>query len=97
MRVIRIETAIHPRSGAPRPTRDALQALPGAGGVEVLVHTDEGVTGRGECSFGRIGGAPQTLATFVDQILAPETRGRVAVATSPPPARRGDTRSRVRD
>lgn len=30
-----------------------------------------------------------------DQVLVPETRGRVAVTTSPPP-RRGDTRSRMR-
>jgi L-alanine-DL-glutamate epimerase-like enolase superfamily enzyme len=91
MRVIRIETAIHPRSGAPRPTRDALQALPGAGGVEVLVHTDEGVTGRGECSFGRIGGAPQTLATFVDQILAP------VVVGSDPAHVRGTHRAMLRE
>lgn len=75
MRVTAVQVQARPRQGSPRPIRDALQALPGAGGVEVVVQTDTGVSGHGDCSFGRIAGAPQALAVFIEQILRPVVVG----------------------
>ncbi len=47
MHVTNIQTTIHEAQPNPNPIRDALQTLPGAGAVEVVVQTDAGVTGRG--------------------------------------------------
>jgi L-alanine-DL-glutamate epimerase-like enolase superfamily enzyme len=57
------------------PIRDALQTLPGAGAVEVVVQTDAGVTGRGASWFGRIAGAPVALAAIVEHELKPLVLG----------------------
>lgn len=75
MRVTRLEITARPQTPTEPPRRDALQSLPGAGSVEVVVHTDEGVTGRGSASFGRIGGAPAALAAFIEHVLAPVVVG----------------------
>ena len=53
------------------PIRDALQALPGSGSVQVRIETVDGVTGRGEVGFGRITGAPQALAALIEHELKP--------------------------
>ena len=58
MRVTDLKIAVRTREPNPHPLRDALQVLPGAGGVEVTVETDAGVTGRGDIYFGRIAGGP---------------------------------------
>ena len=71
MRVTDLEIAIHRGRPAADPIRDALQSLPGAGSVGVTVHTDEGVSGRGESSFGRIAGAPDALAALIEHELKP--------------------------
>src|SRR5205085_764958 len=46
VRITRIESRIQKREPSPKPIRDALQALPGTGTLELLVHTDDGLTGR---------------------------------------------------
>ena len=76
MRVTQIEVLVHTRTPNPDPIRDALQSLPGAGAVETIVHTDDGLTGRGDASFGRIAGGPAALASVIEQILAPIVIGR---------------------
>lgn len=55
----------------PNPIEDALQSLPGAGSVTVAVQTDTGITGTGSVGFGRIGGAPATLAELIERELVP--------------------------
>jgi L-alanine-DL-glutamate epimerase-like enolase superfamily enzyme len=76
MRITQIETRVHERPPSPQPIRDALQSLPGAGSVEVLVSTDDGLVGRGDAFFGRIGGGPAALAAVVDRMLKPVVIGR---------------------
>src|SRR5438067_2886042 len=82
MIITRIETRLHLREPSPTPIRDALQALPGAGSVEVLVHTDDGLVGRGDAGFGRIRGGgcppcgPRAVQVIVEEILAPLVVGR---------------------
>jgi L-alanine-DL-glutamate epimerase-like enolase superfamily enzyme len=76
MKVTSVETRVHERSPNPRPIRDALQSLPGAGSVEVIVTTDDGLTGRGDAGFGRIAGAPAALKAVIDLELAPVVIGR---------------------
>jgi L-alanine-DL-glutamate epimerase-like enolase superfamily enzyme len=71
MRITHIEVKTHLSKPAPDPIRDALQSLPGAGSVQVVVHTDAGVSGAGEVGFGRVAGAPETLATLIDRELKP--------------------------
>ncbi len=76
MKVTRLEIAVHRRSLAPDPIRDALQALPGAGSVRVTLHTDAqvhgvAVTGIGEVGFGRIAGGPDALAALIEHELEP--------------------------
>ena len=56
MKVTSIESRIHECAPNPRPIRDALQSLPGAGSVEVFATTDDGLIGRGDAGFGRIAG-----------------------------------------
>jgi L-alanine-DL-glutamate epimerase-like enolase superfamily enzyme len=75
MRVDRIEIAIQRREPNPDPIRDALQSLPGAGSVRVVVHTDAGVSGVGEVFFGRIAGAPDALAALIEDELKPLALG----------------------
>ena len=47
MQVTHLDTIVHRRKPNPNPIRDALQSLPGAGTVQVIAHTDEGVSGSG--------------------------------------------------
>jgi L-alanine-DL-glutamate epimerase-like enolase superfamily enzyme len=76
MRVTQIDVLVHNRTPNPDPIRDALQSLPGAGSVETVVHTDDGLTGRGEAYFGRIAGGPVALASVIEQMLVPLVVGR---------------------
>ena len=75
MRVTQIEVSVNRRAPNPNPIRDALQSLPGAGSVRVVVQTDEGVAGVGESSFGRIAGAPDALAALIEHELKPVVLG----------------------
>lgn len=65
------------RRVAPRedPLRDALQSLPGAGGVQVVVRTDDGAAGTGDSYFGRIAGGPDALAALIEHELKPVVLG----------------------
>jgi L-alanine-DL-glutamate epimerase-like enolase superfamily enzyme len=76
MKITSVETHVHQQPPNPRPIRDALQSLPGAGSVEVIVRTDDGLVGRDEVWFGRIAGAPSTLAVLIDRELSPIVVGR---------------------
>jgi L-alanine-DL-glutamate epimerase-like enolase superfamily enzyme len=71
MQVTQLDITIHRRPSNPDPIRDALQSLPGAGSVEVTVHTDAGVSGSGQVGFGRIAGAPDALAALIEHELKP--------------------------
>jgi L-alanine-DL-glutamate epimerase-like enolase superfamily enzyme len=75
MHVTRLEITVQRRKPNPTPIRDALQSLPGAGSVQVTVHTDKGVSGQGESGFGRIAGAPDALAALIDHELKPIVMG----------------------
>jgi L-alanine-DL-glutamate epimerase-like enolase superfamily enzyme len=75
MRVTKLEIAVHRRPPNPEPIRDALQSLPGAGSVQVVLHTDRGVSGQGEAGFGRIAGAPDALAALIEHELRPLVLG----------------------
>ena len=59
----------------PRPKRDALQALPGSGGVTVRVEAEDGSVGTGGASFGRMAGGPDTLAALIEHELKPIVLG----------------------
>lgn len=76
MHVTKIEVTTRHVSGERRPRRDALQALPGSGGVTVRVETDEGIVGTGEAGFGRIAGAPDALAAVIEHELKPVVLGQ---------------------
>jgi L-alanine-DL-glutamate epimerase-like enolase superfamily enzyme len=75
MRITEIEVTVRRRPPDPDPIQDALQSLPGSGSVQVIVHTDEGVTGTGEVGFGRIAGAPDVLAALIEHELKPVVIG----------------------
>jgi L-alanine-DL-glutamate epimerase-like enolase superfamily enzyme len=75
MRITNLEIAVRNRSPNPSPIRDALQALPGSGSVRVVLHTDKGVSGSGEASFGRIAGGPTALAALIESELKPLVLG----------------------
>ncbi len=75
MRVTDVQVTVHRRPPNPQPIRDALQALPGAGSVEVTVHTDEGVSGKGDSFFGRVAGGPDALAAVIEHVLKPVVVG----------------------
>jgi len=76
MKVTRIETSIRVAEASRRPIRDALQTLPGAGSVDVVVQTSDGLVGQGEADFGRVAGAPAVVQGIIEQILAPVVVGR---------------------
>jgi len=62
MKIEKVEVKVIPQAPNPQPIRDALQALPGAGSVQVTVESEAGVTGIGEAGFGRLYRAdPQTV------------------------------------
>ena len=80
MQITRLEITVHHRVPNPDPIRDALQALPGAGSVEVTLHTDEtvhgaSISGTSEIYFGRIAGAPDALASLIEHELQPLVLG----------------------
>ncbi|HLK61454.1 MAG TPA: mandelate racemase/muconate lactonizing enzyme family protein, partial [Chthonomonadaceae bacterium] len=75
MRVTHLEVTTHLRTPSSNPIRDALQSLPGAGSVQVTIHTDEEVSGVGEVGFGRIAGAPEALAALIEHELKPLVLG----------------------
>jgi L-alanine-DL-glutamate epimerase-like enolase superfamily enzyme len=75
MEVTQIDVTVQRREPNPDPIRDALQSLPGAGSVRVVVHTDAGVSGTGEVGFGRIAGAPDALAALITHELKPLVLG----------------------
>jgi L-alanine-DL-glutamate epimerase-like enolase superfamily enzyme len=75
MKVTQIEITVQHREPNPNPICDALQCLPGAGSVRVVVHTDADVSGTGEVGFGRIAGAPDALAALIAHELKPIVLG----------------------
>lgn len=75
MRVTQLEITVRRREPSPRPIRDALQSLPGAGSVQVALGTDADVSGTGEVSFGRVAGAPDALAALIEHELKPLVLG----------------------
>jgi L-alanine-DL-glutamate epimerase-like enolase superfamily enzyme len=75
MHITQIEITVRRRTPNPNPIRDALQSLPGAGSVHVVVHTDKRVSGSGEVGFGRIAGAPDALAALIEYELKPLVLG----------------------
>jgi L-alanine-DL-glutamate epimerase-like enolase superfamily enzyme len=75
MRITDIRTEIQRAKTSGEPKRDALQALPGSGSVQVIVETDEGITGIGSAGFGRIAGAPDALAAVIEHELKPVVVG----------------------
>ena len=75
MQVTRISAAVRRREPRPKPISDALQTLTMPGSVRVTVETDDGVTGHGEVSFGRVVGAPDALAALIEHVLRPVVLG----------------------
>jgi len=75
MQITQIEINVRRGNPNPTPIRDALQSLPGAGSVKVVIHTDAGVSGSGEVGFGRIAGAPDALASLIEHELKPVVMG----------------------
>lgn len=71
MKIENVQIEISHQQPNPNPIRDALQSLPGAGSVRVVVTTEDGVSGVGEVGFGRIGGAPQALGALIEHELKP--------------------------
>lgn len=69
VKAIRVSHAVRPR--AVTPIRDALQTLTGGGSVTVEIESEDGLVGHGSSSFGRIDGAPRTLAVLIEEELAP--------------------------
>jgi L-alanine-DL-glutamate epimerase-like enolase superfamily enzyme len=75
MQITKLEITVHRRAANPNPIRDALQTLPGSGSVRVVLHTDRGISGSGEVSFGRIAGGPAALAALIEHELEPLVLG----------------------
>jgi L-alanine-DL-glutamate epimerase-like enolase superfamily enzyme len=75
MNITNVEVTVHKskRQLAPgkAPRRDALQTLPGAGRVEVVVQVEDGTQGRGTASLGRVPGALRAIATAIEEIFWP--------------------------
>ena len=60
----------------PNPNRDAIQTLSSPGSVNVTIQTDDGHTGSGESSFGRVTGAPDALGSVIENVLKPIVLGK---------------------
>ena len=75
MHLTQLDITVQRRNPNPEPIRDALQSLPGSGSVRVTLHTDQGISGTGEVSFGRIAGAPDALAALIEHELKPVVIG----------------------
>lgn len=71
MKIVKVSVSTNKASQNSEPVRDALQVLPGSGGVTVSVESEDGTTGTGSASFGRISGAPDTLASLIINELKP--------------------------
>ncbi|MFY0650570.1 MAG: mandelate racemase/muconate lactonizing enzyme family protein [Cyclobacteriaceae bacterium] len=70
-----IEVTLHKKEPNPNPIRDALQSLPGVGQLSVRVITDDGFSGSGSISYGRIAGGLEALEGVIIQELAPVVKG----------------------
>ena len=75
MKIVRVDVAVRRREPPPAPIRDALQTLTAPGSVRVTLQTDDGVSGQGDVSFGRISGAPAALAALIEHELKPLVLG----------------------
>jgi L-alanine-DL-glutamate epimerase-like enolase superfamily enzyme len=71
---VRVQFQQRPHSA--EPIRDALQTLSGGGSVSVQIEAEDGLIGLGGSSFGRIDGAPRTLAVLIEEELAPRVIGQ---------------------
>lgn len=71
VKVTAVRVRVNPAKPNPNPIRDALQVLPGAGNVEVVVETDAGISGTGDVYFGRGVGAADSLAAILQHELEP--------------------------
>ena len=71
MNIVKVEIEKRNVEPNPNPKRDALQALPGSGGVTVRVEAEDGSVGEGGASFGRIAGGPDALAAVIEHELKP--------------------------
>lgn len=78
MKVTDVEVTVHRSKPRQDPLRDALQSLPGAGSVRVVVRTDEGASGTADVGFGRIAGAPDALGALIEHELKP-----IVIGTDP--------------
>lgn len=76
MKIKDIEVRWAKRPHAGTPIRDALQTLSGGGSVDVRVVADDGLVGESSTSFGRVDGAPESLAVLIREILTPPAVGR---------------------
>jgi len=75
MKVTEITVTARERKTTRALVADALQVLDARGDVEVTVRTDAGVEGHSSCFFGRVAGAPRTLAALIENELKPLVLG----------------------
>lgn len=71
-------TRVTARAGAKKrekPSRDALQVLDTHGVCQITIETDEGISGQGTITFGRLLHGADILAHLVNDELAPEITG----------------------
>jgi L-alanine-DL-glutamate epimerase-like enolase superfamily enzyme len=76
MKITDVTVAVKPSKSRRPPRRDALQELSSPGSVTATVHTEDGHTGEGHVNFGRMAGAPETLAVLVEKELKPVVVGK---------------------
>lgn len=76
MHITALTVHIDRKTPNPNPIRDALQSLPGSGGVRVEIETNTGVIGVGESTFGRPTGGPDALAAMIEHVLKPLILGQ---------------------
>ena len=75
LNIIRVEIKVYHKIPSPNPVVDALQSLPGAGTVTVTLTANNGISGTGTVSFGRIPGAPDALSSLIEFELKPLVLG----------------------
>ncbi len=76
MKVTDLVVTTNHREPKPNPHRDAIQTLTSPGSVSVTIQTDEGYTGSGASSFGRVPGAPDALSAVIEHVLKPIVLGK---------------------
>lgn len=76
MKVTDLVVTTNRREPQPNPNRDAIQTLSSPGSVNVTIQTDDGHTGSGESSFGRVTGAPDALGSVIENVLKPIVLGK---------------------